>query len=112
MLSLPFVAVLGSPRRDRTPWVAPWHGRYGLAVEAASGHVTRFPDEGLAPLSPPPSHVTSLAAYLTALVEALESGTGPLIHPRSRPGTALGCLLWEDPQRVSLDEAPWHPLRP
>ncbi|MEU4263978.1 hypothetical protein [Streptomyces sp. NPDC025273] len=112
MLALPAVALAGSGRPDRAPWAAPGDGHYGFAVEAASGHVTRFPDEGLAPLEPTPAYVTSLAAYLTAFAEALESGTGPLIDPRSRPGIALGCLLWEDPERVSLDEAPWHPLHP
>ncbi|MFJ8249907.1 hypothetical protein [Streptomyces sp. NPDC094466] len=42
--------------------------------------------------------------------EALDSGTGPLVTPDHQPGIALGRLLWEDPERVSLDEAVWSPL--
>ncbi|MBL3668525.1 hypothetical protein JL475_21525 [Streptomyces sp. M2CJ-2] len=112
MLSLPVVALVGLDRPDWAPWAAPGDGESGFGIEGASGQVTRFPDEGAAPLESTAPHVTSLAAYLTALSEALESGTGPLITPRGRPGIALDCLLWEDPERVSLDEAPWHPLHP
>ncbi|GAA4939430.1 hypothetical protein GCM10023238_01380 [Streptomyces heliomycini] len=55
MLSLPAVALADLGRPAWAPWAAPGDGHDGFAVEGSSGHVTRFPDDGLAPLEPTPS---------------------------------------------------------
>ncbi|MFD5200656.1 hypothetical protein ACFWM7_10990 [Streptomyces sp. NPDC058375] len=107
---MPVVALLGSPRPDWSPWAAPGDGETGFGIDASTGQVRRFPDEGAAPLDPVSPEFHSIAAYLGAVAEALESGTGPLVTPDHQPGIALGCLLWEHPERISLDEVEWLPL--
>ncbi|MFJ7415285.1 hypothetical protein ACIQWZ_31440 [Streptomyces sp. NPDC098077] len=110
MLGVPAVALRGVPRPDWAPWAAPGDAETGFGVDGATGQVRRFPDEGAAPVGSVSPEVRSVTAYLGAVAEALESGTGALVTPDHQPGIALGCLLWEDPERVSLDEAEWSPL--
>ncbi|MFH8978611.1 hypothetical protein [Streptomyces sp. NPDC017890] len=110
MLGLPAVALVGGPRPRWAPWAVPGDGETGFGVDGDTGQIVRFPDEGGAPegvLFPP---FRSVADYLTAVFQALESGTGPLMTRDDVPGLALGCLLWENPERVSLHEVEWRPL--
>ncbi|WP_447041681.1 hypothetical protein [Streptomyces sp. DSM 118878] len=110
MLGLPAVAPHGAPRPGWAPWAAPGDGEVGFGVDGGSGQVVRFPDDGTAPLDSVAPEFSSIAAYLTAVSEALEKGTGLLATADHQPGIALGCLLWENPKRVSLDEVEWRPL--
>ncbi|GAA5075466.1 SMI1/KNR4 family protein [Streptomyces similanensis] len=56
---------------------------------------------------------TTLGGYLTAVAEALETGTGPLADRDGVvPGVSLGCLVWQNPRAVSAVDAPWEPVHP
>ena len=58
-----------------------------------------------------PSLDPGISAYLDAVADALESGTGPLAcRDRVLPGVALGSLVWQDPQAVSAVEADGVPV--
>ncbi|MFK4070560.1 hypothetical protein [Streptomyces sp. NPDC029674] len=61
-------------------------------------------------LSPPAW--PSVAAYLEAVCELLQTGDGTLLEmaDRQQPVLSLGCLVWIDPEDGL--EVPWRPVRP
>ncbi|MFC7969360.1 SMI1/KNR4 family protein [Streptomyces cinereoruber] len=54
----------------------------------------------------------TIADYLTAVADCLESGSGPFAEdPYKVPGLAAGCLLWERPGGTVPMAVEWVPLR-
>ncbi|MFI6288472.1 SMI1/KNR4 family protein [Streptomyces sp. NPDC051018] len=101
---------IGIDPSDRlwVPWAGVDDGHSGLLVDCGSGAIGSFSHpEGVVRGRWP-----SMADYLTAVADALERGTGPLMDPARRelPGLSLGCLLWEDPEQPFLDFAEWTPI--
>ncbi|MFC7923001.1 hypothetical protein [Streptomyces cinereoruber] len=77
-------------------------------MEAGGGQVGRFSN-------PPefwPLPYGTIADYLTAVADCLESGSGPFAEdPYKVPGLAAGCLLWERPGGTVPMAVEWVPLR-
>ncbi|MFE6460506.1 SMI1/KNR4 family protein [Streptomyces cinereoruber] len=94
--------------RFRVPWAGDDEGFHGLYVEADGGQVGRFSN-------PPefwPLPYGTIADYLTAVADCLESGSGPFAEdPYKVPGLAAGCLLWERPGGTVPMSVEWVPLR-